>query len=113
MVVLSFTLLYKLLIPDVCYYHTHEMNSFMSLFYSSGPADNGHPTPNFTNFLVSFVFGGIIGYVLIMVLISGLSSPLNAGFLKLAHLAENNQEFSIGTIFDYYKTIHFKELFIL
>ena len=64
MVVLSFTLLYKLLIPDVCYYHTHEMNSFMSLFYSSGPADNGHPAPNFTNFLVSFVFGGIIGYVL-------------------------------------------------
>jgi hypothetical protein len=62
MVVLSFTLLYKLLIPDVCYYHTHEMNSFMSLFYSAGPADNGHPSPNFTNFLVSFVLGGIIGY---------------------------------------------------
>jgi hypothetical protein len=40
------------------------MNSFMSLFYSAGPADNGHPTPNFTNFLVSFVFGGILGYAL-------------------------------------------------
>ena len=38
------------------------MNSFMSLFYSAGPADNGHPTPNFTNFLVSFALGGIIGY---------------------------------------------------
>jgi len=62
MVVLSFTLLYTLLIPDVCYYHTHEMNSFMSLLYSAGPADNGHPSPNFTNFLVSFVLGGIIGY---------------------------------------------------
>ena len=60
---ISFTLIYDLLIPDVCYYHTHEMNSFMSLFYSSGPADNGHPTPNFTNFLVSFVFGGILGNV--------------------------------------------------
>ena len=62
-VIISFTLIYDLLIPDVCYYHTHEMNSFMSLFYSAGPADNGHPGPNLTNFLVSFVFGGIIGYV--------------------------------------------------
>lgn len=51
-------------------------------------------------------------YVIIMVLISGLTSPINAGFLKIAHQAENNKEFSIGTIFDYYKTIHFKELFI-
>jgi len=63
MFLVSFTLIYALLIPDVCYYHTHEMNSFMSLFYSAGPADNGHPAPNLTNFLVSFVFGGIIGYV--------------------------------------------------
>jgi hypothetical protein len=26
MVAFSFTLLFRLLIPDVCYYHTHEMN---------------------------------------------------------------------------------------
>lgn len=70
-------------------------------------------TETMTNFdPTSFTIVGIIGYVLIMILISGLTSPLNAGFLKMAHLAENNQEFSIGTIFDYYKTIHFKELFI-
>ena len=62
MVVISFALLYKLLIPDVCYYHTHEMNLFMSLFYSAGPADNGHPGPNLTNLLVSLGFGGILGY---------------------------------------------------
>ncbi|GGD33254.1 hypothetical protein [Flavobacterium orientale] len=75
MVVLSFTLLYKLLIPDVCYYHTHEMNSFMSLFYSAGPEDNGHPAPNFTNFLISFVFGGILGYALYK-----LTTPLRKKF---------------------------------
>lgn len=62
MVVLSFTLLYRLLIPDVCYYHTHEMNSFMSLFYSAGPADNGHPAPNLLNCIVSLCVGGILGY---------------------------------------------------
>lgn len=64
MFLLSFTIIYNLLIPDPCYYHTNEMNSFMSLFYSAGPADNGHPSPNFTNFLVSFVLGGILGYAL-------------------------------------------------
>lgn len=62
MFLLSFTIIYDLLIPDVCYYHTNEMNSFMSLFYSAGPWDNGHPAPNFTNFLSSLLIGGILGY---------------------------------------------------
>jgi choline-glycine betaine transporter len=51
-----------------------------------------------------FTAVGIIIYVLGMVIISGLASPINAGFFKMAHLAEHNKEFSIGTIFDYYKT---------
>ncbi|WP_396173024.1 hypothetical protein [Flavobacterium sp.] len=59
-----------------------------------------------------FTAVGIIIYVLGMVIISGLASPINAGFFKMAHLAEHNKEFSIGTIFDYYKTAYFKELFI-
>jgi hypothetical protein len=62
MFLLSFTIIYDLLIPDPCYYHTNKMNSFMSLLYSAGPADNGHPVPNFTNFIVSFCIGGILGY---------------------------------------------------
>lgn len=61
---------------------------------------------------VNLSFVGIIVYVLVVISISGLTSPINAGFLKMAHLAEKNKEFSIGTIFDYYKTAHFKELFI-
>jgi len=62
MVVVSFTFIYDLLIPDPCYYHTNEMNSFMNLFFSAGPADNGHPEPNLTNFLVSLCIGGFLGY---------------------------------------------------
>jgi hypothetical protein len=50
-VLTSFTLLYDLLIPDICYYHTNEMNSFMNLFYSVGGADNGHPSPIFLNLI--------------------------------------------------------------
>ncbi|GAA0744622.1 hypothetical protein [Gaetbulibacter jejuensis] len=61
MMLISFTLLYDLLIPDICYYHTHEMNSFLNLFYSAGPASNGHPEPNILNFILSLSVGGIIG----------------------------------------------------
>lgn len=57
----SFTIIYNLLIPDVCYYHTHKMNLIMNLFYSAGPADNGHPEPNLLNFIFSFFIGGLIG----------------------------------------------------
>jgi len=61
-VLTSFTLIYDLLIPDICYYHTNEMNSFMNLFYSAGGADNGHPSPNLLNLISSLIIGGILGY---------------------------------------------------
>lgn len=61
--IFSFTLIYYILIPDVCYYHTNKMNFLMNLFYSAGPADNGHPEPNLLNFVVSFIIGGILGNI--------------------------------------------------
>lgn len=54
-------IIYGILIPDECYYHTHKMNFIMSLFYSAGPAANGHPFPNLLNFIVSLIIGGILG----------------------------------------------------
>lgn len=66
-----------------------------------------------TDFSVTeFSAVGIVIYVLISIVAAGLFSPISAGFYKMAHLAENNKEFSIGTIFDYYKTSYFKDLFI-
>lgn len=70
MVITNFTLLYDLLIPDICYYHIHEMNSFLNLFYSAGPADNGHPSPNFLNLIISLIIGGILGYGIYKILIN-------------------------------------------
>lgn len=64
----SFTLLYNLLIPDVCHYHDHEINPIMDLFYSAGPSSGGHPEPTLFNFMFSFLVGGILGngiYVLL------------------------------------------------
>ena len=59
---ISFTLIYYLLIPDICYYHNNEMNSFINLFYSAGGADNGHPSPNLLNLMISLIIGGILGH---------------------------------------------------
>ena len=59
---ISFTLIYELLIPDICYYHMNDMNPIMNLFYSAGGGSNGHPEPNFLNFIVSIFVGGFIGY---------------------------------------------------
>lgn len=58
---ISFTLIYNLLIPDVCYYHLNEMHPFMNIFYSTGGVDNGHPGPNLLNFLFSIFIGGLLG----------------------------------------------------
>lgn len=66
-----------------------------------------------TNFNpLDFSAVGIAVYILVVVLLSGLTAPIGAGFLKMAYLAEMNKPFSVGTVFDYYKTAHFKELFI-
>ncbi|MFK8059661.1 MAG: hypothetical protein AB8B78_06160 [Polaribacter sp.] len=62
LMMLNQTLIYALMIPDVCYYHMNEMNSFMNLFYSAGGGSNGHPEPNFLNFVLSLFVGGFIGY---------------------------------------------------
>jgi hypothetical protein len=62
--VFSFTWLYDFLIPDPCYYHSNRMNFLMSIFFSSSSASNGHPEPNLTNFIVSFLVGGLIGFVI-------------------------------------------------
>lgn len=69
MFILNFTIIYDLLIPDVCYYHMNQMNPFMNLFYSAGGGDNGHPTPNFLNFISSMLLGGFIGFKLYLLII--------------------------------------------
>lgn len=61
---------------------------------------------------MNFSVVGLLIYFLIMIVFAGLTAPLGAGFFKMAHLAETNKPFSVGVIFDYYKTSYFKELFI-
>ncbi len=51
-------------------------------------------------------------YLVFVVLISSIISPLYCGLLKMAQLADQNQEFTIGTALDFYKGKFFKEIFI-
>lgn len=46
------------------------------------------------------------------ILFTCLISPFTAGFIKMAHCADNDHEFHITTFFEYYKFQYFKELFI-
>lgn len=43
--------------------------------------------------------------------VSGLLAPFSAGFLKMADCADKDEEFNVSTIFTYYKTHHFAQIF--
>lgn len=62
--------------------------------------------------LQNFTIIPILIFVTIISIISGLLSPITAGILKMAHCASKNNEFSVGTVFDYYGNSHFKDLFL-
>ncbi|BFM41569.1 hypothetical protein CFS9_02100 [Flavobacterium sp. CFS9] len=54
----------------------------------------------------------IIIYVMATALVSAIMSPFTAGFLKMADCAEKDQEFNVSTIFSYYKSRHFSQIFL-
>jgi len=54
----------------------------------------------------------LIAYVGSITLFSCLVSPYFAGFIKMAHCAEIDEEFHVSTVFEYYKLSYFKELFL-
>jgi len=51
-------------------------------------------------------------YMTIIIAVSLLFVPLNAGFLNLCHLAKTNQKFTVLNIFDFYKFKYIKDLII-
>ncbi|WP_338408460.1 hypothetical protein [uncultured Flavobacterium sp.] len=60
------------------------------------------------NFSVNF----LLIYFTIIVLITCLISPFQAGFLKMADCGEKGEEFHVATIFEYYKAPYFKEIIV-
>jgi hypothetical protein len=58
----NFLLLDRLLIPDPCYYHSHEGGGFFKLFYDITSAEGFHPSPSVFNFVLTIVTGATAGY---------------------------------------------------
>jgi uncharacterized membrane protein len=48
----------------------------------------------------------------IMILLSGLLNPFMAGFFKMADCAEKGEEFHVSTMFTYYKSPYFANIFV-
>lgn len=47
-----------------------------------------------------------------MILLSGLLNPFMAGFFKMADCAEKGEEFHVSTMFTYYKSPYFANIFV-
>ncbi len=54
----------------------------------------------------------VLIYTLSISIFTGICAPFSAGILKMAYHASKNEEFSLATAFEYYKTSYFKDLFL-
>lgn len=54
----------------------------------------------------------LVYYIAGTVLFSAILSPFGAGFLKMAYCADRDQEFNVSTIFTYYKSSKFLQIFL-
>lgn len=51
-------------------------------------------------------------YSIASIIFTALISPFSAGFIKMAYCADRDQEFTTASMFDYYSTKYFKNLFL-
>lgn len=54
----------------------------------------------------------VLIYTLSISIFAGISAPFSAGVLKMACNASKDEEFSLATAFDYYKSSYLKDLFL-
>lgn len=54
----------------------------------------------------------IIGNTLVTTILAGIIAPVTAGFIHLNYLTKFNKNFSVGTIFEFYSSKYFKNLFL-
>ncbi|MES2848819.1 MAG: hypothetical protein V4685_07160 [Bacteroidota bacterium] len=61
----NYALLYPLIIPDPCYYHSRETTFVFDMFYSMDSADGDHPFPTTFNLFFTLFIGGVSGFLLL------------------------------------------------
>jgi hypothetical protein len=62
--IINFNFIEPIIIPDPCYYHTHSTTKLFDVFYGFPVTENGHPSANFTNLILTTVIGFLIGNLL-------------------------------------------------
>jgi hypothetical protein len=60
----NYTVIDKIIVPDPCYYHTHDTTKLFNLFYTTYSGDNGHPFPTVFNYIFTLAVGGVASYLL-------------------------------------------------
>lgn len=57
----NYFILDKILIPDPCYYHSHDTNKLFDIFYNLPASEGYHPFPTKFNFVFTTIIGAILG----------------------------------------------------
>lgn len=64
--IINYVFIETIIIPDPCYYHTHDTDKIFDLFYNLNPQDGYHPSPTFFNYILTFIAGMIIPAIIFM-----------------------------------------------
>jgi hypothetical protein len=62
--VFNFGVIDRIVVPDPCYYHTHDTTLLFDLFYNITSAEGGHPSPSIFNFIFTIAAGVAAGIAL-------------------------------------------------
>lgn len=60
MILVSLLIVWPILIPDDCYYHTHDKNLLIFLLYNFPSSEGGHSVPSVFNFLIFGLSGAFL-----------------------------------------------------
>ncbi len=61
---LNLLLIENWIIPDPCYYHSHDTTKLFDIFYEIKSSEGGHPVPSTFNIVLTIVLGIIAGTLL-------------------------------------------------
>lgn len=72
MFMFNFFFLEHLIIPDPCYYHSHDAIFLFDWFYNL--SDGGHPFPTLFNLIFTLIIGALLGWTFSKSVIKNLTT---------------------------------------
>jgi hypothetical protein len=62
--IFNFAVIDSIVVPDPCYYHSHDTTWLFDLFYKITSAEGYHPSPSVFNFIFTITAGTAAGIAL-------------------------------------------------